>query len=144
MPDRQWPPGTDAKVPNRAPSWRPTRPHSESFSSSNCATSLTPDRTTGVIAGPVAAELLAGTPEPSADELWSLLRSLTWIHIGAADWHTVGVTAGRLRRAGTPVPLTDLVIAAAAVAAGAALWSRDADFHKIETALPQLSRFAPG
>lgn len=62
-----------------------------------------------------------------------MLRSLTWIHIGVADWHTVATTAGQLRRAGTPVPLTELVIAAAAVSTGAALWSSDADFHRIET-----------
>jgi len=93
--------------------------------------------------GPVAAELLAGAPESSTEELWSLLRSLAWIHIGVADWHTVGAVAGRLRRAGTPVPLTDLVIAAAAVSAGAALWSHDSDFLRIATAMPELSPHSP-
>lgn len=47
-------------------------------------------------------------------------------------------TVHELRRAGTPVALTDVVIAVAAVRAGAVLWSTDQDVERIRHVLPEL------
>lgn len=96
-----------------------------------------------VMCGPVAAELFAGTAEERAPELWSLLAGLRWVELGRAQWREVGETSSALRRRGATVPLTDLVIAVAALAARASLWSRDSDFDRVGEILPALERFAP-
>ncbi len=95
-----------------------------------------------VMCGPVAAELFAGTAV-RAPELWSLLAGLRWVELGRAEWRQVGEASSALRRRGATVPLTDLVIAVAALAADASLWSRDSDFDRVGEVLPTLARFTP-
>jgi predicted nucleic acid-binding protein len=94
-----------------------------------------------VVCGPVAAELLVGAAGAQRHELWTLLAGLDWADLGRAQWREVGETAAMLRERGQSVPLTDVEIAVAARAAGARLWSDDADFDRIEPALPGLERF---
>jgi predicted nucleic acid-binding protein len=94
-----------------------------------------------VVCGPVAAELLVGTPASSRTELWTLLSGLTWAELGAAQWRRVGEVGAALRERGTLVPLTDVEIAVAAAAAGAELWSDDAHFDRIGAVMPELRRF---
>jgi predicted nucleic acid-binding protein len=96
-----------------------------------------------MVCGPVVAELLAGTKQADRPELWQLLSSLSWADLGRDEWRQVGEVAARLRTAGTPVPLTDVEIAVAAVSGAAGLWSYDEDFERITSVLPGLQRFHP-
>lgn len=91
-----------------------------------------------LVCGPVLAELLAGAAPERRDDLWLALGSLAWAELDHAAWRQVGEVAGDLRRAGIPVPLTDLVIAVACVKSEATLWTRDRDVERIRTALPAL------
>jgi len=96
-----------------------------------------------VLCGPVAAEVLAGSPPGQRDELWILLNGLPWAEFGRAQWQRVGEVAGDLRARGASVPLTDIEIAVAAVDSGARLWTHEADFGRIGTVLKGLRRFLP-
>jgi predicted nucleic acid-binding protein len=93
--------------------------------------------------GPVAAELLAGAEGEVAERMWGTLSSLPWAELDAAGWHEVGIAAGRLRRGGETLPLTDLAIAVAASRAGHAVWSFDADFGRIRDALEDFELYQP-
>lgn len=88
--------------------------------------------------GPVAAELLAGAAGDVAERFWETLHSLPWAELPPAAWRDVGVVAGSLRRRGSSLPLTDVVIAIAAVRAGHVLWTFDGDFARVREALPEL------
>jgi predicted nucleic acid-binding protein len=88
--------------------------------------------------GPVAAELLVGARGEVADRMWTTLSSLPWAQLDQAAWHEVGAAAGRLRRSGQTLALTDLAIAVAAQRAGFALWSFDSDFERITAVLEGL------
>ncbi len=94
-----------------------------------------------VMCGPVAAELLAGVDPARRPELWPLLAGLPWADIGRIEWRRVGEVAAALRAIGQTVALTDIEIAVAAAASGALLWSRDADFDRVEAVLADLSRY---
>jgi predicted nucleic acid-binding protein len=96
-----------------------------------------------VVCGPVVAELLAGTAAARRTELWALLSGLPWAPLGSEEWRRVGEVAAALRDRGASVPLTDIQIGVAAAGAGARLWSRDSDFVRIGSVLPELERFAP-
>jgi len=96
-----------------------------------------------VICGPVAAELIAGTAERDREELWAALGALPWAGLDRSGWRTAGECAGTLRRGGSPLPMTDIVIAATALAAGASVWSLDQDFVRIADALPGLELYSP-
>lgn len=91
-----------------------------------------------VVCGPVLAELLAGTPAERRDELWHALEALPWAELDRAAWRQVGEVAHDLRAAGVSVPLTDLAIAVAALSTGASVWTRDKDFDRLRSALPEL------
>lgn len=93
--------------------------------------------------GPVLAEVLAGAEGEVEEKTWATLSSLPWLDLDPASWRQVGASARRMHRAGTPVPLTDLVIAVTAVHAGHSLWSLDADFERIATVLEGLELYAP-
>lgn len=91
-----------------------------------------------VTCGPVVAEIMAGATPANRDELWYLLSGLPWSDLGRAQWRRTGDVAAGLRAAGVGVPLTDIEIAVASVTANAALWTRDADFVRVQTVLPDL------
>jgi predicted nucleic acid-binding protein len=93
--------------------------------------------------GPVVAELIAGSEAEIAERMWATLSSLPWAELTSEAWRDVGTAAGRLRRAGQTLPLTDLTIAIAAAGAGHALWSFDSDFERIHSALPELELYQP-
>ena len=95
-------------------------------------------RESAVVCGPVLAELLAGTPAGQRDALWHALEALPWAELERSAWRRVGEVAHALRANGESVPLTDLTIAVAAVGADASLWTRDDDFDRIRSALPEL------
>jgi predicted nucleic acid-binding protein len=101
------------------------------------------DRGEVATCGPVAAELQAGSGASVGERMWATLSSLPWADTSPSDWRQVGELAARLRRAGRPLPLTDLTIAVAAARAGYALWSFDSDFERIAAALDGLELYAP-
>ena len=96
-----------------------------------------------MVCGPVVAELLAGTAAARRGDLWAPLSGLPWAPIGLEEWRRVGEVAAALRDQGASVPLTDIEIGVAAAGAGAQLWSRDSDFTRICSVLPELERFSP-
>lgn len=101
------------------------------------------DRSELVTCGPVAAELLTGADGDRRDELWKRLSALDWAPFDRAEWRRVGEVSGDLRRRGTMVPLTDIVIGVAAEVADAALWSFGAHFDRLGAVMPRLQRFEP-
>lgn len=94
-----------------------------------------------VVCGPVLAELVAGTAAEDRDELWHALATLPWAELDHDAWLQVGELAFALRRAGISLPLTDIEIAVACTSAGAALWTRDEDFHRLRSHLPSLQLY---
>ncbi len=94
--------------------------------------------------GPVVAELQAGIQPARRDEIWLAVGTLPWAGLDHAAWRQVGEAVFDLRRGGTPVPLTDVAIAVAAVRAHASVWTRDRDFERICEVLPSLELFEPG
>ena len=94
--------------------------------------------------GPVVAELIAGATGDVAERLSETLYSLPWADLSPRAWLQVGDVARRLRREGSPLPLTDLVIAVAAVRSGHALWTFDADFARLREVLPELELHQSG
>lgn len=97
-----------------------------------------------VVCGPILAELMAGAGDDSRDELWTALASLPWGELDREAWRKAGEVAARLRGTGKTVPLTDVVIAIACIATGAALWTNDSDFERVASVLPELEFFRPG
>lgn len=96
-----------------------------------------------IMCGPVLAELLAGTAERDRARLAGALRALPWSELDRGAWESVGIAAAQLRATGQTVALTDIEIAAAAIRAKAALWTRDADFRRIANVIDGLELFAP-
>lgn len=94
-----------------------------------------------VVCGPVLAELAAGTAAEDQDELWHALGALPWAELDRDAWRQVGVLAHALERAGLSLPLTNLEIAVASAAAGAALWTREDDFRRLHSHLPALQLY---
>lgn len=91
-----------------------------------------------LICGPVVAELLAGTSERDRDQLEESLRGLDWAELDRQAWGRAGTLAARLRAAGETVPLTDVFIASAALAAEAELLTADSDFERVARHEPRL------
>jgi predicted nucleic acid-binding protein len=96
-----------------------------------------------VICGPILAELLAGAPEAQRDELWLALTCLPFVDLGRDAWADAGERAHALRSRGQIVPLLDILIAVAAVRAGASLWTRDRDFALVSTVMVDLELYRP-
>ncbi|HET8527392.1 MAG TPA: PIN domain-containing protein [Gaiellaceae bacterium] len=94
-----------------------------------------------LVCGPVLAELLAGTVDEDREELWHALGALPWAELDHEGWRRVGELAHELRQAGLTLPLTDIEIAVACAASGAALWSRDDDFQQLHPYLPSLELY---
>lgn len=90
------------------------------------------------LCGPIVAELLAGTATEQHNTLWLALGALPNVELDLAAWRTSGEYAHELRRRGEVVPLLDVLIAVAAIHAGATLWTRDTDFERIAGLVPEL------
>lgn len=96
-----------------------------------------------VMCGPVLAELVAGLSESDEVRVRPRLEALPWVALSLGAWSRVGEVSRTMRSSGTPVALTDIEIAVAAVEAGADLWSFDADFERLAQAVPDLILYAP-
>lgn len=96
-----------------------------------------------VVCGPVAAELLAGTPAQAREALWLAIGSLPIVELTYADWTAAGQHAYTLRTRGVSVPLLDIMIGIAATRAGARLWTRDRDFDQLTPVVRGLRLYEP-
>ena len=88
--------------------------------------------------GPVVAELVAGARPSDRATLLASLAGLPWAELDHQAWQSVGLRAAELRDRGQVIPLTDLEIAIAAHASGAALWTADRHFERLAPLLDGL------
>jgi predicted nucleic acid-binding protein len=98
------------------------------------------DRDEVAIVGIVLAELLQGCrSQEERHELKEALLALPYLGVSQATWIAAGEISAGLLRKGITLPLSDLVIAAAAIEHHCSVYSLDAHFQKI----PGLIRFSP-
>jgi predicted nucleic acid-binding protein len=94
-----------------------------------------------VTCGPILAELLAGANHAQRATLWLALGALPAVELDVAAWREAGEIASDLRSLGETTPLLDVLIGIAAVRGGAALWTRDADFERLQKVIPGLALY---
>ena len=98
------------------------------------------DQGDAAIVGVVLAELLQGCrSREEREELQEALLALPYLGVSQATWIAAGEISAGLLRKGIPLPLTDLVIAAAAIEHRCSVYSLDTHFQKI----PGLLRYSP-
>jgi predicted nucleic acid-binding protein len=98
------------------------------------------DQDNAAIVGVVLAELLQGCrSQEEREELKDALLALPYLGVSQATWIAAGEISAGLLRKGITLPLTDLVIAAAAIEHRCSVYSLDAHFQKI----PGLLRYTP-
>jgi predicted nucleic acid-binding protein len=96
------------------------------------------DRGEVAVVGVVLAELLQGCrSQEERNDLKDALLALTYLGVSQATWIAAGEISAGLLRKGITLPLTDLVIAAAAIEHHCSVYSLDAHFQKI----PGLIRY---
>ncbi|MHB1037463.1 MAG: PIN domain-containing protein [Pirellulales bacterium] len=95
------------------------------------------------ICGVTRAEILHGARTPAdAAGLVQALDGLIQIPIDEGTWDALGWNLSVLRARGIVTPFPDALIATVAIRAGLELWTYDAHFSAIQTALPALRLFA--
>ena len=99
---------------------------------------VTLERREVLACGPVVAELVAGARPGDRSTLLESLAGLPWAELDHQAWQSVGLLAAELRDRGQVIPLTDLEIAVAAHASGAALWTADHHFERLAPLLDGL------
>jgi predicted nucleic acid-binding protein len=94
------------------------------------------------ICGIVLGEILHGARD-AADyaKLVAALASFPQVAMPEPIWETVGRNLWTLRTVGVSVPFQDVVIATVAIENNIELWTRDAQFQLIQSALPALKLF---
>ena len=96
------------------------------------------------ICGVTRAEILHGARSRAAMvSLVEALDGFAQVPIGQDTWDALGWNLSVLRSRGIVTPFPDALIATVAVSAGLELWTYDAYFSAIQTALPALRLF-PG
>jgi predicted nucleic acid-binding protein len=84
------------------------------------------------LVGMVLAEILQGLRAPrEGDLVRNSLESLPFIEIGIAVWRQAGEISASLRRKGLTIPLSDIIIASAAMTGGHKVYTTDPHFEKI-------------
>ena len=97
------------------------------------------DRGEVAVVGVVLAELLQGCrSQEERNDLKDALLALPYLGVSQATWIAAGELSAGLLRKGMTLPLTDLVIAAAAIEHHCSVYSLDAHFQKI----PGLLRYS--
>jgi tRNA(fMet)-specific endonuclease VapC len=92
--------------------------------------------------GVTVAELLAGARNPvERQKVMALLGAFRRTAIPEPVWELAGDISAVLRARGTPLKLADIAIAATAIHHSLPLWTRDADFSRVQTVAPQLVLF---
>jgi predicted nucleic acid-binding protein len=89
------------------------------------------------VPGIVVAEILHGARGGrDAARLRSALRGARLLRVGREDYEEAGLLAAQLRRGGATIPLSDALVARAAISHGLALLADDAHFD----AIPAVTR----
>ncbi len=82
--------------------------------------------------GMILAEILQGVKTPrQANLVNSSLDSLPFIEIDRKVWQQAGEISAALRRKGITIPLSDIIIAAAAITEGHEIFTTDPHFEKL-------------
>jgi predicted nucleic acid-binding protein len=98
------------------------------------------DQDNAAIVGVVLAELLQGCrSQEEREELKDALLALPYLGVSQATWIAAGEISSNLLRKGITLPLTDVVLATAAIEHRCSVYSLDAHFQKI----PGLVRYSP-
>jgi predicted nucleic acid-binding protein len=93
------------------------------------------------IAGPTLAELVRGIhTDEQVQGLAQMLSAVGFIDLDRPAWMRAGRIAEQLDRRGSPIPLNDVYIAAAALQGGHEVFSRNRHFERI----PGLRLYQPG
>lgn len=94
------------------------------------------------ICGVTLAELLFGAKNPTdLDRLVAAIQGFRRLEIAEGVWTSLGYTLFQLRTQGIVVPFQDVLLATVAMYHRVALWSYDAHFPMIQSALPMLKLF---
>jgi predicted nucleic acid-binding protein len=94
------------------------------------------------ISGVTREEVLHGAK--NAQDFQRLLYALDRFHqvpIDGDTWNRLGRNLYSLRGQGIAVPFPDALIATVAIQQGLEIWTRDAHFARIQTAIPDLRLF---
>ncbi|PKM79955.1 MAG: PIN domain nuclease [Firmicutes bacterium HGW-Firmicutes-14] len=84
------------------------------------------------ITGPIVAELLQGVKTSGEHKALSrCISAVPFVECGYQDWVKAGNISFNLRKKGVTVPLTDIIIAVAAIKIEAAVYTRDRHFKEI-------------
>lgn len=84
------------------------------------------------ITGPILAELLQGVRTAKEHSMLSrCIGAVPFVECEYRDWTKAGKISFGLRKKGITVPLTDIIIAVAAMKIGAAIYTRDSHFKVI-------------
>lgn len=94
------------------------------------------------ICGVTIAEVLAGARSPEEREKsLELFSSFANVPIEEPVWALAGEIAAKLRKAGTPLMMADVIIAATAIYHHLRLWTRDHHFDRVRAVNPALTLF---
>jgi hypothetical protein len=86
-----------------------------------------------IMAGMVMAEILQGVKaQKEASLVRESLGKLPYLEVTREIWETAGKMSASLRGAGITIPLSDLIIAAAALSGGHEVFTIDPHFDKID------------
>ena len=97
------------------------------------------------VIGVTRAELLSGARNPKEQRVvLAVLDIFRGLALDERVWDRTGDISARLRMRGRPLPITDTLIAAAAIHNAIPLWTRDRDFLTIQTVAPELVIFDEG
>ena len=84
------------------------------------------------IAGPILYEVLQGTRSKDEQEVvLSALLGVTMVEINTQIWIKAAEISSALRKRGITIPMSDIVIAAAAIEHGYSVFTSDAHFKKV-------------
>ena len=93
-----------------------------------------------VLTGIVLAEVLQGCRTPGeANTVLDHVSALPFLEMNFSAWRRAGELSSGLRRKGTTIPLTDLIIATLAMEEDAEVFTTDPHFQKI----PGLKLYRP-
>ena len=95
-----------------------------------------------VICGVTRAEILHGArTEQHREQLLVVLNTFPQVPFAEPLWDAVGNLLATLRAHGVTVPFADVLLAALSISLGVELWTRDAQFTKIQEHVPALRLF---